>query len=217
MFYISSWYALENPTFLLCRVYYHGRVYGAVRFYMNLTWTWHSYCQAIGKQHLWMANAAVQTVPGVPGQHRGTCLLSSRIHRGNSSGFHHCPLFYALYSTSQEIRGRYYFLTKISVIWLQLAASASLCTPNVGFGLMSPCQECVLYWHRVIWFLSQKGYPTIACWKHQWQNCFHPPLWVRTITLPGAWRALRADSRYMPAAAISTIDIGKKTRAILHH
>jgi len=64
-----------------------------------------------------MGNAAVQTMPVLPGWHIGTCLLSSsRIHRGNSSGFHHCPLFYALYLTSQEIRERYYFLTKISVI-----------------------------------------------------------------------------------------------------
>lgn len=68
----------------------------------NFIWAWHSCCQAIGKQHLWMGSAAVQTVPGVPRQHRGTCLLSSRIHRANSSGFHHCPLFYALYSTSEE-------------------------------------------------------------------------------------------------------------------
>lgn len=122
MFYVSSWHALEIQPF--CWVYCHGHIHGAAQFHTNLMWTWHSHCQAIGKQHLWMDSAAAQTVPGVPGQHRGTCLLSSRIHRGNSSRFHHGPLFYGLYSTSQEIRGRYYFLTKISVIWFQLAASA---------------------------------------------------------------------------------------------
>lgn len=153
-----------------------------------------------------MGSAAVQTVPGVPGHHRGTCLLSSRIHRGNSSGFHHCPLFYALYSTSQEIRGRYYFLTKISVIWFQLAASASLCTPNVGFGLMSPCQECVLYWHLVIWFLLHKESTSD-------KTAFtHPCGWGRShFQGPGGlWEAV---SSYVPAAAISTIQM----RAILHH
>lgn len=176
----------------------------------NFIWTLCEPGIRTAKQHLWMGSAAVQTLPGVPGQHRGTCLLSSRIHRGNSSGFHHCPLFYALYSTSQEIRGRYYFLTKISVIWLQLAASASLCTSNVGFGLMSPCQECVLYWHRVIWFLLHNGSASD-------RTAFTPPCEWGQSHFQGSGGALRAASRYILAAALGTLPTGKQMRAILHH
>lgn len=99
-------------------------------------------------------------------QHIGTCLLSSsRIHRGNSSGFHHCPLFYALYSTSQEIRERYYFPTNISVIWSWLAASASPQPPRwVLLFNVSLVGVCFIL-QSVIQFLSDKEYPAIAWWK----------------------------------------------------
>lgn len=209
MFYISSWYAMGNPTFLLCGVYYHGHVCGAVQFYMNLIWTWHSYCQATGKQHLSMGSAAVQTVPGVPGQHRGTCLLSSRIHRGNS-GFHHCPLFYALYSTSQEIRGRHYVLHK-NICHLIAAGSLSLpLHPKCGLWFnvslsgvcftLAPCDMIFLH----------KGSTSD-------KTAFTHPCGWGSPHFQGPGGLWETDFRYVPAAAIGTIHTGKQMRAILHH